>query len=185
MRVKIDEIQARLNYVQQSDGDPPELSEDARKKLLRLFEHYKDLYYYNKRGSYVQVYIYDVTTGERSPNLLYPLMDSSNESITDPDSRDLNDNLMRAYVKCVATYTGLGLRLFTREGIDEDPLDPKNKKRSKLFQLLLEASKLQKYYLTNFSSTMPEYWPEQNPNFATPISIIEDLIDSLKEQIRG
>ncbi len=60
-----------------------------------------------------------------SPPLLYPIMGNppKDASINNPNSRDLNDNMARAGVKCLAFHTGLGLKLFTRE----DDVKPETK----------------------------------------------------------
>ena len=75
-------------------------------------------YIYDNRGSYVLAYLVDKETGNRTPSLLFPVMDNMNNPIINPHVRDINDAKARAGVKAISLYTGLGLRLFTREDID-------------------------------------------------------------------
>lgn len=73
---------------------------------------------YDNRGFYVLPYLVHTKTGERTPSLLFPVMDNTNEPIFNPQVRDINDSKARGGVKVISLYTGLGLRLFTREDID-------------------------------------------------------------------
>jgi len=72
---------------------------------------------YDNRGWYVLPYLVDRETGLRTPSLFFPVMDNKNNAIINPDARDINDAKARAGVKAIALYTGIGLRLYTREDI--------------------------------------------------------------------
>lgn len=55
---------------------------------------------------------------KRTPSLVFPIMDRKKNAVKEPpDARQINDNYQRAATKCIATYTGLGLKLFEGEDI--------------------------------------------------------------------
>ena len=66
-----------------------------------------------------------ITDGmKRTPALVFPLMDNKHNALTKLDARAVSDNIQRASVKCIATFTGLGLKLYAGEDIpkaDEAP----------------------------------------------------------------
>lgn len=70
-------------------------------------------------GYYCMPYIHDLATGVKSSPLFYPVMDFKNKSILTPTTCDINKSRMRALVKAIAMYTGLGLVLFTQEDIEQ------------------------------------------------------------------
>lgn len=72
---------------------------------------------YDNRGWYVLPYLIDRESGLRTPSLFFPIMDYKKNAISSPDAREINDNKARGGVKVIALYTGLGLRLYTREDI--------------------------------------------------------------------
>lgn len=53
----------------------------------------------------------------RTPALVFPLMDNKHNALTKLDARAVSDNIQRASVKCIATFTGLGLKLYAGEDI--------------------------------------------------------------------
>lgn len=81
---------------------------------------------YCTRGYYFKVSLVCTDTELKTPSLLFPVMDNNNNSCLNPDTRDLTDNMQRAFVKAIAVYTGYGFRLFTRENIgkklEESPI---------------------------------------------------------------
>ena len=74
---------------------------------------------FDNRGWYVLPYLVDRETGLKTPSLFFPVMDNKNNAIISPDARDINDAKARGGVKAIALYTGLGLRLYTREDIED------------------------------------------------------------------
>lgn len=56
----------------------------------------------------------------RTPALVFPLMDRKHGSLKELDGRSISDNIQRASVKCIATFTGLGLRLYAGEDIPKE-----------------------------------------------------------------
>lgn len=56
----------------------------------------------------------------RTPALVFPVMDRKHNSIQQLDGRAISDNIQRASVKCIATFTGLGLRLYAGEDIPKE-----------------------------------------------------------------
>lgn len=65
--------------------------------------------------AYIRPYL---TNGEtRTPSIVFPIMDNRFKAIENPDARDLSDACQRGAVKAIATFTGLGLNLYTGEDI--------------------------------------------------------------------
>ncbi len=59
-----------------------------------------------------------ITDGmKRTPALVFPLMDNKHNALAKLDARAVSDNIQRASVKCIATFTGLGLKLYAGEDI--------------------------------------------------------------------
>jgi hypothetical protein len=54
---------------------------------------------------------------KRTPALVFPLMDNKHNALKQLDARAVSDNIQRASVKAIATFTGLGLRLYAGEDI--------------------------------------------------------------------
>lgn len=54
---------------------------------------------------------------KRTPALVFPLMDNKHNSLQELNARSVSDNMQRASVKCIATFTGLGLKLYAGEDI--------------------------------------------------------------------
>lgn len=57
---------------------------------------------------------------KRTPALVFPVMDRKHNSIQQLDGRAISDNIQRASVKAIATFTGLGLRLYAGEDIPKE-----------------------------------------------------------------
>ena len=53
----------------------------------------------------------------RTPSLVFPLMDNRHNALKELNARAVSDNMQRASVKCIATFTGLGLKLYAGEDI--------------------------------------------------------------------
>jgi hypothetical protein len=53
----------------------------------------------------------------RTPALVFPLMDNKHNALVELNARAVSDNIQRASVKCIATFTGLGLKLYSGEDI--------------------------------------------------------------------
>ena len=59
-----------------------------------------------------------ITDGiRRTPALVFPIMDNKHNAVKELDARQVSDNIQRASVKCIATFTGLGLKLYSGEDI--------------------------------------------------------------------
>lgn len=54
---------------------------------------------------------------KRTPALVFPIMDNKHNAVKALDARQVSDNIQRASVKCIATFTGLGLKLYSGEDI--------------------------------------------------------------------
>lgn len=57
---------------------------------------------------------------KRTVALVFPIMDRKHNAIQQLDGRAISDNCQRAAVKCIATFTGLGLRLYAGEDIPKE-----------------------------------------------------------------
>ena len=65
---------------------------------------------------------------KRTPALVFPLMDNKHNALKQLDARAVSDNIQRASVKAIATFTGLGLKLYAGEDIpkaDDEKGPPK------------------------------------------------------------
>lgn len=60
----------------------------------------------------------------RTVALIFPIMDRKHNSIKELDGRAISDNCQRAAVKAIATFTGLGLRLYAGEDIPKEEAKP-------------------------------------------------------------
>ena len=67
---------------------------------------------------YLRPYLTDGS--RRTVALVFPIMDRRHNAIKDLDGRAISDNCQRAAVKCIATFTGLGLRLYAGEDIPKE-----------------------------------------------------------------
>lgn len=65
---------------------------------------------------------------KRTPALVFPIMDNKHNAVKELDARQVSDNIQRASVKCIATFTGLGLKLYAGEDVpkaDDEKATPK------------------------------------------------------------
>lgn len=81
-------------------------------------------------------------SGDYSMSIIYPVMDNKKNSAPYPDADDLNNNQMRAFAKIIAIVTGIGYRVFTREGIDDPAEGKKGRKNHAVFKRLIERNRL-------------------------------------------
>ena len=66
--------------------------------------------------------------------MMLPVMDNKHNAVTEPNSRQINDNIMRCLVKNLAMF-GLGLSLYIKEDLQEIVAeDKKDKKEKKIIQ---------------------------------------------------
>lgn len=66
--------------------------------------------------------------------IMLPVMDNKHNAVTEPNSRQINDNIMRCLVKNLAMF-GLGLSLYIKEDLQEIIAeDKKDKKEKKIIQ---------------------------------------------------
>lgn len=66
--------------------------------------------------------------------MMLPVMDNKHNAVTEPNSRQINDNIMRCLVKNLAMF-GLGLSLYIKEDLQEIIAeDKKDKKEKKIIQ---------------------------------------------------
>lgn len=64
---------------------------------------------------YLRPYLTD--GARRTAALVFPIMDRRHNSLKELDGRSISDNVQRASVKAIATFTGLGLKLYAGEDI--------------------------------------------------------------------
>jgi hypothetical protein len=67
---------------------------------------------------YLRPYLTDGS--RRTVALVFPIMDRTHKAIKELDGRAISDNCQRAAVKAIATFTGLGLRLYAGEDIPKE-----------------------------------------------------------------
>lgn len=67
---------------------------------------------------YVRPYLTDGC--RRTVALVFPIMDRKHNAIKELDGRAISDNCQRGAVKAIATFTGLGLRLYAGEDIPKE-----------------------------------------------------------------
>lgn len=67
---------------------------------------------------YLRPYLTDGS--RRTVALVFPIMDRKHNAIKELDGRAISDNCQRAAVKAIATFTGLGLRLYAGEDIPKE-----------------------------------------------------------------
>ena len=93
-----------------------------------LMEHYPSATYtfydnaYEENGS-VTVSC-SVQIGECSRTMFLPVMNNKNQGAINPTSKDISDNRMRCFVKCLAMF-GLGSYIFIKDGlptVSESPI---------------------------------------------------------------
>lgn len=129
----------------------------TQKNLKKEIAEYSDQLYYDNRGVAVMPYLVDVTTGLRTPSLLFPVMNNTNDAVYNPEIRDINDSCMRAAVKVIALNTGLGLRVFTREGIGKSSTT-ESEKFKKIDEIIKSSIRLGKEVdkkIVNFGTSQP------------------------------
>lgn len=107
----------------------------------------------------------------RTPALVFPLMDNKHNALKELDARSVSDNIQRASVKCIATFTGLGLKLYSGEDIPKS--DEKNVPNLPLQQ---EAAK-------PAARTSPEATPVAKP--AEPVGGKETAPASAASEFNG
>jgi hypothetical protein len=95
--------------------------------LRYFYEHFPGLYVqfeesrngwpvFGEPGAYVlRPFLTDGI--KRTPALIFPIMDNKHNSVKVLDGRAISDNAQRATVKTIATFTGLGLKLYAGEDV--------------------------------------------------------------------
>lgn len=141
-------------------------------RLRKEIIDYNDQLNYDNRGVAVMPYLVDVKTGLRTPSLLFPVMGNTNDAIYNPDIRDINDSCMRAAVKVVALYLGIGLRVFTREDVGKGSTtdSPKFKKIEEII---------------TYSTRLGREVDKKIVNFGTSIQMLNKVANDLKKEIEA
>lgn len=116
----------------------------TKKQLeTKLLEIHNELTY-GTRGVIVKPFVIDLETGLRTPSMSFPIMLTNNESVMNPDSRDVTDGMARAEVKVGGRFCGYGYRLYTREDIGDSLDDSQKVKLIKaIYKLLGDMSHLE------------------------------------------
>jgi hypothetical protein len=90
----------------------------------------------------------------RTPALVFPLMDNKHNALKELDARAVSDNIQRASVKCIATFTGLGLKLYSGEDIPKSD-DKEAAPRIAVQQEATKPAKVQKPITTTAAASVP------------------------------
>ena len=91
---------------------------------------------------YLRPYLTDGS--RRTVALVFPIMDRKHNAIKELDGRAISDNCQRAAVKAIATFTGLGLRLYAGEDIPKEEPSSSSKKPARngaVFKEIVEEVK--------------------------------------------
>lgn len=126
---------------------------------------------------------------KRTPALVFPLMDNRHNALKQLDARAVSDNIQRASVKCIATFTGLGLKLYAGEDIPKD--DGKSKESAKTspttkkspdsapeapnLELQQKAPFSGKETLLAFCKANPLQFPDERSSLKSAKSALENL----------
>ena len=87
----------------------------------------------------------------RTPALVFPLMDNKHNALVELNARAVSDNIQRASVKCIATFTGLGLKLYSGEDIPKS--DEKESAKLPLQQETTKPTPSKATAMTSLSAT--------------------------------
>ena len=90
----------------------------------------------------------------RTPALVFPLMDNKHNALKELDARAVSDNIQRASVKCIATFTGLGLKLYSGEDIPKSD-DKETTPRIAVQQEATKPAKVQKPITAPAAASVP------------------------------
>lgn len=147
-----------------------------KKKLLTDIEDYKNQLTYDNRGLVLKPHIVDSETGLRTPSIYFPVMSNTMSAVFNSDSRELTDNIQRAFVKVIAVQTGLGLRLYSREQL---PKPEGGKPQS------LEGSQMVKVIkaIVDFSEQLGKEIDKSIVNFGTNYNTLKQLAIELREEV--
>lgn len=79
-------------------------------------------YFETSKGVYLMPYLFDRTTGKRTPARMFPVRDNRRKADADVMLDTIGNQTQRAYAKCIAQETGIGWSLYSRlpdESIEE------------------------------------------------------------------
>lgn len=132
----------------------------------------------------LKVRLRDLTNNAVSSELCYPIMGSgkANPAIINPNSREYQDNLMRAYVKCIAINTGIGYRLFTKELVDVKLPGKTKSKDHPVFNALRKISELEDAIMVEFGA-LPHDWI--SPGFSHSLEELRSKYRILANHLKG
>ena len=110
----------------------------------------------------------------RTPALVFPLMDNKHNALKELDARAVSDNIQRASVKCIATFTGLGLKLYSGEDIPKSD-DKETTPRIAVQQETTKPAKVQKPVPTPAAASVPRLAPSKCRRGSEVSCFIESL----------
>ena len=86
----------------------------------------------------------EVTMFNETKKMILPVMDNKHNAVEEPDSRDINDTIMRCLVKNIALF-GLGLSLYVGEDIANCDLiiNTTDEKKAKAIKVILDLKPTQ------------------------------------------
>lgn len=140
-----------------------------KKKLETKLDEINNEIVYGYRGVIIKPYVVDLEIGSRTPSMDFPIMLTNNNSVMNPDSRDVTDAIARGDVKVGGRFTGYGYRLFTREGIGDD----------------LETAQLVKVIkaIVDRSEQLGIEIDKSIVNFGTNFNVLKQLAINLKQKL--
>lgn len=84
---------------------------------------------YLDTGNGVMVEFYIMIDGKEVWSEFLPVLDYNNKSVKTPNAFDLNKAFQRCKTKCIAEYTGAGLKLYRKESSIPSETKPENSKK--------------------------------------------------------
>lgn len=94
-------------------------------KLDVGFDYYDGKpYCKTETGVFLSCYIFDRTTGKRTPSLYYAVLNMAMESEANPPMHLIINNQKRAACKAIAVYTGIGFSIYSDESLQQIPPVP-------------------------------------------------------------
>ncbi|MGV2830560.1 Sak single strand annealing protein [Myxosarcina sp. GI1(2024)] len=168
---------ARLAYDQAVKQLEAEIAKPSPNwKTQKALQEKVDSLTCSDRGLMLYCRIVDMATGKATTEIQYPVMTKKNDALINPDARDINDATQRGLCKAIAIFTGIGLRLFTREGID---LNNGNKNHPKFLALQKMNGLID---MADTSGGLPDNW--EVPHFGMSLYRINELGKELTEHLK-
>lgn len=124
--------------------------------------------------AYISCYLMNGEKGVRTPSIFFPIMDNMFKALQEPDSVDVNKSIQRGITKAIAIYTGIGLKLYMGEDVDNDgfsdysnkpapsaprtPANPATIDKDNYMNVVVPVGKMKGKEISDLSDNDLEYW---------------------------